>query len=106
MNTKLIAGAFAALLAAGAPAYAQGIEFGPGGVRIDRGDDYGRYRDRNELIGRRDAVRIARDEGMRDIDDVSRRGWRWIVDGSDRRGRDLRVIVDARSGNVLDVDRF
>lgn len=106
MRTQLIAGALAALLSAGAPAFAQGIEFGPGGVRIDRGDEGGRYRDRADFVSRGEAVRIARDEGLRDVDDVSRRGWRWIVDGNDRRGRDIRVTVDARSGNVIDVERF
>jgi hypothetical protein len=106
MKTQLIAVAFAALLAAGGPALAQGIEFGPGGVRIDRGEDGGRYRDRGDVVSRGEAIRIARDEGLRDVDDVSRRGWRWIVDGNDRRGRDIRVTVDARSGNVIDVERF
>jgi uncharacterized membrane protein YkoI len=106
MKSQFIAGAIVALLAAGVPAMAQGIEFGPGGVRIDRGDEDGRYRDRSDAVSRGEAVRIAREEGLRDVDDVSRRGWRWIVDGSDRRGRDIRVTVDARSGNVLDVERF
>lgn len=98
------------LLALGAglaplPSMAQGIEIGPGGVRVDpgyrrgydRGDDFG--------IGRREAVRAARGEGLDEVDGVDRRGPRWIVRGSDRRGRDLTVVVDARTGDVTDVRR-
>jgi hypothetical protein len=94
---KLILGATAALgVALAVPAAAQGIQIGPGGVRVDPGIDG---------VGRREAVRIARSEGLTDVDDVSRRGPRWFVEGSDRRGRDLTVVVDGRSGDVIDVRR-
>ncbi|MBC8130242.1 MAG: PepSY domain-containing protein [Rhizobiaceae bacterium] len=97
-----------------APALSQGIEIGPNGVRIleprdriedrrdrreDRRDD---RRDRRE-VGEREAVRIARSEGVREVDDVviSRRSIRVI--GGDRRGRDIRVDIDRRTGQVLSV---
>lgn len=103
MKATLIAAGLAfALAGAAMPASAQGIEFGPGGVRIDRGERYGSGDD----VSRGEAVRIARSEGLRDVDDVSRRGRRWIVDGSDRRGNDIRVTIDARDGSVVDVNRY
>jgi hypothetical protein len=99
-RSKLVIGA--ALLAglAAAPASAQGISIGPGGVRIDDG-----RRDYDRDLSRGDAIRIARREGLIDVDDVDRRGPRLIVRGSDRRGDDITVVVDSRSGEVIDVRR-
>jgi hypothetical protein len=97
----IAAGIALALAGASVPASAQGIEFGPGGVRIDRGERF----DRGDDVSRGEAVRIARGEGLRDVDDVSRRGRRWIVEGSDRRGNDIRVTIDSRDGSVVDVER-
>lgn len=91
---------------AGTDAMAQGISVGPGGVRIDDGrrrfDDRGPPRDD---LSRGDAIRIARREGLVDVDNVDRRGPRLVVRGSDRRGDDMTVVVDGRSGDVVDVRR-
>ena len=87
-----------------APASAQGIQIGPGGVRVDPG-----YRDRGPRddvdLSRGEAIRIARRQGLVDVDGVDRRGPRFIVRGSDRRGDDITVVVDSRSGDVIDVRR-
>ena len=85
---------------AAAPALAQGISIGPGGVRVDDG-----RRDRDLDLSRGEAIRIARREGLVDVDNVDRRGPRLVVRGSDRRGDDLTVVVDSRSGDVVDVRR-
>ena len=81
---------------------AQGISIGPGGVRVDPD---GRGRRGNDDLSRGDAVRIARREGLVDVDNVDRRGPRLIIRGSDRRGDDISVVVDSRSGDVIDVRR-
>ncbi|NEU12042.1 PepSY domain-containing protein [Methylobacterium sp. BTF04] len=90
-----------------APAFAQGISIGPGGVQVDPGyrrglDDRGPPRSE---LSRGDAARIARREGLVDVDGVDRRGPRMMVRGSDRRGDDISVILDSRSGDVIDVRR-
>ncbi|TXM71647.1 PepSY domain-containing protein [Methylobacterium sp. WL103] len=98
----MVAGLGVAGLAA--PASAQGIQIGPGGVRVDPG-----YRDRGPRddvdLSRGEAIRIARRQGLTDVDNVDRRGPRIIVRGSDRRGDDITVVVDSRSGDVIDVRR-
>jgi hypothetical protein len=87
-----------------APALSQGIEFGPNGVRLNDGRDNGRYnRDDDDGITQREAIRIARSEGLRDVDNVSERRRSFRVEGSDRRGRDITVDVDKFNGNVLSV---
>lgn len=87
-----------------APASAQGIQIGPGGVRVDPG-----FRDRGPRgdvdLSRGEAVRIARRQGLVDVDSVDRRGPRIIVNGSDRRENDITVVIDSRSGDVIDVRR-
>ncbi|KQU35121.1 hypothetical protein ASG63_00285 [Methylobacterium sp. Leaf94] len=90
-----------------APAFAQGISIGPGGVQVDPGYRRG-YDDRGpprSELTRGEAARIARREGLVDVDGVDRRGPRLIVRGSDRRGDDISVVLDSRSGDVLDVRR-
>lgn len=108
-NTALVGLMLAAGLGVGgfgfaAPASAQGIQIGPGGVRVDPG-----FRDRGPRddvdLSRGEAVRIARRQGLVDVDGVDRRGPRVIVRGSDRRGDDITVVVDSRSGDVIDVRR-
>ena len=92
------------------PTLAQDIRIGPDGVRImepdrDRRGPPPRFDDRRDRrgISQREAVRIARGEGLREVDDVreGRRSYR--IFGTDRRGRDIRVEVDRRSGDVLSV---
>lgn len=125
MKNRLLIGAVAlavGLLAAVPPAVAQGVIIDQDGVRIvppgydrapqgyDRAppprayQDGGRYGSYAE-IGPRQARRIARSVGLVETYDVHRRGPMWIVTGGDRRGRDLRVVISARSGEVVNVDR-
>lgn len=99
-----------ALLSAGlvggtAPALAQGIEFGPGGIRIDPG-----FRGPpppppayDDGISEREAIRIARRQGVVDVDGVrpTPRGG-FVVRGVDRFGEDMRVVV-SRFGEVMSV---
>lgn len=115
------AGAVAALVvAAGAPVMAQSLQIGPGGVQVVPDDRRGPppRDDRRgppppdrrgppppdrRGISEREASRIARSEGMREIDDVIRGRRSFRVEGGDRRGRDMTVIIDRYSGDVLDV---
>ena len=55
------------------------------------------------MLSDREAIRVARSEGLRDVDSVSRRGRTIRVAVGDRDGDDITVIIDARSGDVLDV---
>ncbi|WP_061930384.1 hypothetical protein [Aureimonas sp. AU22] len=101
----------AASIASAAPAMAQGIEIGRDGVRLVdpnrrddmRRDDMRRDDRRGREIGERDAVRIARAEGVREVDDVRRTSRSYRVIGTDRRGDDIQVDIDRRSGDVLGV---
>ncbi|WP_279482084.1 PepSY domain-containing protein [Aureimonas sp. SK2] len=97
----------AAAIASAAPAMAQGIQIGPDGVRIvdpnSRRDDVRRDDRRGREIGERDAVRIARAEGVREVDDVRRTSRSYRVIGVDRRGDDIQVDIDRRSGDVIGV---
>lgn len=83
--------------------YAQSIEIGPGGVRLQQPSRERMVR-RTMEIDERQAVRIAKREGIRSVDDVRRTRSRYLVEGSDRRGNDMRVSVDRRSGEVISVD--
>ncbi len=101
----------AATIASAAPAMAQGIEIGRDGVRLVdpnardnmRRDDMRRDDRRGREIGERDAVRIARAEGVREVDEVRRTRNSYRVIGVDRRGDDIQVDVDRRSGDVIGV---
>jgi hypothetical protein len=94
----------AVLLTFAAPqSYAQSIEIGPGGVRLQQPSRERMVR-RTIEIDERQAVRIAKREGIRSVDDVRRTRSRYLVEGSDRRGNDMRVSVDRRSGEVISVD--
>lgn len=92
-----------------APASAQGIVITPQGVRVYPWQpEYQRYDRRYRRdIDRRDAVEIARYNGIGRVWNVDRRGPRWIVTGDSRRGPGgLRVVVDARRGDVVSIDRI
>jgi hypothetical protein len=78
-------------------AFAQSVEIGRGGVRINPGGD--------DDVDRREATSIARGQGMVEVDAVSLAGRRWRVDGMDRRGNDMRVVIDSRTGDVISVSR-
>lgn len=85
-------------------ANAQSIELGPNGIRVNpdgnRQIERDRRSDRDEISGRR-ATRIARDEGMDEVE--SRRRGVYVIRGIDRRDNDMRVVIDRRSGEVLEV---
>ncbi len=96
-----------ATIASAAPAMAQSLEIGRDGVRLvdPNSRDNMRRDDRRQgrEIGERDAVRIARAEGVREVDDVTRMRNSYRVMGTDRRGDDIQVDIDRRSGEVLSV---
>lgn len=103
-----------AAVSAVTPALSQGIIINRDGVGITdpRARDYdddGPRRDRRDRdadwreITEREAVRIARSRGLRQVDDVDRTRSTFRIFGEDRRGRDIRVTVDRRSGEVLSV---
>ena len=78
---------------------------GRAGVQVleeSRSPQRSERRDRDE-VSEREAVRIARGEGLRDVDDVERTRRSFRVSGVDRRGRDILVEVDRRTGDVLRV---
>ena len=119
MRKLLILAAAGLGLAISAPiAGAQSIQFGPDGVRVDpgiRGPGYdprydGRIEERRvipqrDFISRSEARRIARSQGVVEIDEIYRDGRRYEVEGADRRGRDISVSIDARTGDVIRVVR-
>jgi hypothetical protein len=79
---------------------AQTLEIGPNGVRMHQSD-----RMRPDMsISEREAIRIARHEGLRDVDSVRRSRSVYVVEGTDRRGNDIRVDVDRRTGEVVSVE--
>jgi hypothetical protein len=114
IRSTLVAALGLALL--GASAQAQVLEFGPGGVRIDprppefredrRGPPLRDDRRRFDEVTRGEAVRIARRSGIVEVDEVIPAGPRWRIEGTDRRGRDMRVVIDRRTGEVLEAVTF
>ncbi len=114
MKSRLLAASIVALglVAVAAPAMAQGIEIGRDGVRlvdprVERDREYRRDRDRDDDvragISQREAVRIARRQGLDDLDSVTERRRSFRVVGADRRGDDIRVDIDKTSGQVISV---
>lgn len=105
-------GAAALLFGSSIAAGAQGIEFGPNGVRIvppgfeePRREDLRRDRFVQE-ISPDEAASIARNVGMQEVDRVVRRQNSYRVTGIDRSGNDLQVTVDRETGDVLGVRRI
>lgn len=89
-----------------APAYAQSIEIGPNGIQVN--PDGNRQSDRNRRairgeISERQATRIARGEGMDEVESVSQRRNTYVIRGIDRRNNDMRVVIDRRTGEILEV---
>lgn len=92
-------------------AQAQTFEIGPNGIQVN--PDGGRQTERDRVqrdrrpdrgeISERRAARIARDEGMDEVESVSQRRNTFIIRGIDRRDNDMRVVVDRRTGEVLEV---
>ncbi|MBA8837709.1 PepSY domain-containing protein [Ochrobactrum sp. RH2CCR150] len=101
-----IAALIVAALVSTVPAQAQSIEIGPNGIQVNPDDDRRMHRDRRDYgdeISERRAARIARNEGMDEVESVSRRRNAYVVRGLDRDDNDMRVIIDRRSGDVLEV---
>ncbi|MBC2885451.1 PepSY domain-containing protein [Ochrobactrum sp. CM-21-5] len=93
-------------LASSVPAHAQSIEIGPDGIQVNPDGNRQVDRDRRDYrdgISERRAARIARSEGMDEVESVSRRRNVYVVRGIDRRDNDMRVVIDRRSGEVLEV---
>ena len=102
-KTLVIVGATALFATtAGTQTFAQSVEIGPNGLRLVEPD-----RDRPERryseISERQAARIARSEGVRNVDDIRKTRSRYVVEGTDRRGNDISVSVDRRTGEVISV---
>ncbi|MFK4821450.1 PepSY domain-containing protein [Ochrobactrum quorumnocens] len=101
-----IAAAFLSTVAFTAPVHSQTVEIGPNGIQVvpdgNRRMERERSSDRGEISERR-AARIARDEGMDEIESVSRRRGTYVIRGIDRRDNDMRVVIDRRTGEVLEV---
>jgi hypothetical protein len=120
-KTALVAGALAI---SGAGAMAQGTDLGARAIVIDNYNnqralqEQAEYRAsesrvrsqrpdaefRSSRITQRDAVNIARTQGVDDIESVRRRQGMWMIDGTDPRGEEVIVRVNSR-GEVLDVWR-
>ncbi|MCK5933357.1 MAG: PepSY domain-containing protein [Fulvimarina manganoxydans] len=112
MTSKLTSAlALALSLGLAVPAFAQSIEIGRDGIRLVPNQDV-----REERIDRRDerairadglsereAVRIARSQGVREVDAITKTRRAYRIAGIDRRGDDIRVDIDRRSGEVLSV---
>lgn len=86
--------------------FAQSLQIGPGGVRLVEPERRERMDRRREVreIDERQAVRIARSEGVRSVDEVKRTRSRYVIEGLDRRGNDIEVSVDRRTGEVISVN--
>jgi hypothetical protein len=100
-NFAIAAIAVAAIMSA-TPSFSQSIEIGPGGVRVNPGIESPPPRDMG--ITEREAIRIARSQGLEDVDDVARRRNVFIIQGVDRDGNDIKVVIDRRTGDVISVD--
>lgn len=88
---------------ASTPAQAQSVEIGPGGVRVYPDRDF--RRGPRWRVSEREAVRIARRYGIFEVNRVVDAGRVWRVSGISRRGRFTRVVIDARTGDVIRVIR-
>jgi hypothetical protein len=110
MNIKPVFFAFAvasATVAMTGAANAFGITIGPGGVQVNPGYyyDYDNHHYDNWGISADQAVRIARDNGVRHVDDVQRHRNTYEVSGQTRHHRYITVTIDRGNGRVLDVSR-
>lgn len=86
-----------------AAAQAQSIQIGPGGVRVSPEREF--RREPRSRVSEREAVRIAHRYGIDDVNRVVRADREWRVSGRSRRGGFIRVVIDARSGDVVRVVR-
>lgn len=61
--------------------------------------------DSGDLISMQRALAIATDLGLMTVSHTEFSGYEWQIEGRDIAGRYLEVDVDARTGQVLNVDR-
>lgn len=102
--------ALGAALAAGSPASAQSFEVGPRGFRVDPDRDGPRYREEGrgyrEDISEGEAMGIARSAGLaQSVRITGGHGRVWRVTGFDRGGREIRLMIDDRTGRILSRER-
>ncbi len=56
-------------------------------------------------ISKREAVRIAQDNGVRYVDEVVKHSHTYEVSGETRHHNDITVTIDRGNGDVIDVER-
>jgi hypothetical protein len=105
MKNNFVGLVLAAAIGVSGSAFAQPvIQFGPGGVQVlPRGFVEPEPRRVQREISERQAIRIARRNGVEDVDSVRVRRNTIRVAGFDRYDDDIVVIVDRYNGNVVDV---
>lgn len=102
-KAALIAGA----LTISGSAMAQNFQIGPDGIRVDRDRQERNFRGDRDMrgeISQREAVNIARRQGVAEVERVRTSRNSYTIDGTDRRGDDILVRVSF-TGEVLDVRR-
>ncbi|KQT85166.1 hypothetical protein [Aurantimonas sp. Leaf443] len=109
-KTSIAALVAVSALSFAAPVMAQGIEIGRDGIRVvpqGQPQRIERVERRESVssrqISERQAVRIARSEGVEDVDSITKTRSAYRIAGADRRGDDIRVDIDISSGEVLSV---
>ncbi len=110
MNKRpiLFAAAFASILGCATSASAFSVNIGVGVPFVPPPGYYydpDNHHYDNWGISAQDAVDIAHHNGVRRVDDVSRRSNTYEVGGWDRHNHYLTVVVDRRNGDVIDIDR-
>lgn len=92
-------------IAAATPAVSQTVRIGPDGIKLVPQEDArrGERREMRQGVSEREAIRIAKRQGLRDVDAVTKTRDTYRVAGIDRRGRDIRVDIDRDSGQVIRV---
>jgi hypothetical protein len=51
------------------------------------------------------AIEIARQEGLVEVEEVDRDDRAWEIEGTDISGREIEVDIDIRTGRVINVER-
>jgi hypothetical protein len=101
----------AAGLAAASPASAQSFEVGPRGFRVESDREAPRYREerrgyRDDSISEGEALGIARSAGLyQSVRITGGHGRVWRVTGIDRGGREIRMMIDDRTGQIVARER-
>lgn len=114
MKKTILAVAAAVTMMTGFAVPSMASETSPMVLNVDhRGWDDGRYGDRHyrdhrgyrhDILSPRRVSSMLRDRGYR-VRDIDLRRGRYYVQARNHRGHRVRMVVDARSGRILDVDR-